>query len=450
MAETTGLPTYADLLGTLNGQLPTTRQLKEHFAPTFARIAEGAKQREADHQLAYEPIELLRTAGLTRIQLDRDHGGAGATLQQLADLLIDLAAADNNLPQALHAHYMYTHLHLNGPQGEISRWWLAEAAAGKIFGNALVELPPVTGYRPVEWTDTTDGDGVIAHISGDKFYCTGAVFADYLLVSAQQPGVEGQTFVVVDATEEGVERVDDWNGFGQRLTASGSTILNNVPVRQNRTFNGAVPQLPLGFPLLWLTLVVSQVGIGRAALADVTEYVRGRKRTYEHAKAETPAEDPLVQEVVGNVSAKVSSARHIALGVAGQLEEAYQQIQGETSLESPVFEAAHTEINVAMAEACVVVNDLILDATNQIFEAGGASAVDASKMYHQHWLNARTIGNHTPLIYRSRLVGDYRINGTVPPLKSSAKNSPENTKNTENTENAEKTMTAELTKDESQ
>ena len=70
-----------------------------------------------------------------------------------------------------------------------------------------------------------------------------------------------------------------------------------------------------------------------------------------------------------------------------------------------------------------MVSELILDATNQIFESGGASATDASRQLHQHWLNARTVASHTPLIYRTQAIGDHRINGTVPPFHSTARNS---------------------------
>jgi hypothetical protein len=33
-----------------------------------------------------------------------------------------------------------------------------------------------------------------------------------------------------------------------------------------------------------------------------------------------------------------------------------------------------------------------------------------------HWRNARTLSLHNPLIYKERIIGDYAVNDTAPPL----------------------------------
>jgi alkylation response protein AidB-like acyl-CoA dehydrogenase len=429
-----GLPRFEELRAATADAPPTDAGLREHFAPVFRLIAEGARQREQDHELAFAAIEHLRSSGFTRVRLARELGGIGASIAQLAGLLVDLAAADSNLPQALHGHFMFTEQHQNESQGTVSQWWLAEVAAGKIFGNALVELPPSAGQRPVRWIDADPdtaqaaaaiGDTEIAQITGDKFYSTGAIFADYLLVTATRPGREdeGPIFAIVDARDRGVARTDDWNGFGQRLTASGTTTFDDVPVRAHRTQEFNVPTGVLAYSVLWVVLAATQAGIGVAALSSITDFVRARRRTYDHSTAETPAEDPLVHQVIGSVSAKVSAARHIVTGAAVVVEDSYRQVRGHLDLEDPVVLEAHTRANIALSEATLVVSELILEATNQIFESGGASATDASRQLHQHWLNARTIASHTPLVYRAQAVGNHRINGTVPPFHSTARNS---------------------------
>ena len=426
--------TFAQLKEATAEHGPTSEQLAQHFNPVFALIRAGAQQRELDHELAFDAIELLRDSGFTRVRLGREHGGIGASLQQLAELLIELAAADSNLPQALHGHFMFTEQHENESQGSVSQWWLAEVAAGKIFGNALVELPPAAGKAPVLFSDVdadtsqsavATGTSQIGEISGDKFYSTGALFADYLLVSATRPGREdeGPLFVVVDAHDRGVQRVDDWNGFGQRLTASGTTTFRGVPVQADRLQEFNVPTGVLAYTVLWIVLTATQAGIGAAALREITRFVQKRRRTYDHATAETPAQDPLVHQVIGAVSAKVASARQIVRGAAEVVEESYRATRGHTDLEDPVFLEAHARANIALSEASLVVSELILDATGQIFEAGGASATDAAKQLHLHWLNARAIASHTPLIYRTQAVGNYRINGALPPHHSTARNS---------------------------
>lgn len=393
--------------------------MAEHFAPVFAVIARDAARREAERELAYDAVALLRDAGLTRVHLSWDHGGLGASLVQLIELLIDLAEADSNLPQALHSHYLFTHILNNRAQGPITDWLLGETAAGAIFSNAIVELPPATGYRPTLWD--TNGS-----LNGDKFYTTGALFSDYLLVSTKHPADDSPVLTAVEADHPGVQRVDDWNGFGQRLTASGSTFFNDVPVNPDRTMSIATPSGMLGYPYIWLILAATQVGVGQAALRDISAYVEARRRTYHHSSAETPAQDPLVHQVIGDVATKVSAARYIALGAAADLEAAFEAVREEDDLESQTFIEAHTSANLAVCGATVTISDSIIEATNRIFEAGGASALDASKQLHQHWLNARVLGSHTPLIYRSRMIGDYYLNGTRPPMSTTVRDSAPN------------------------
>lgn len=66
-------------------------------------------------------------------------------------------------------------------------------------------------------------------ISGRKFYTTGALYSD--LINTIATGEDGTHYsVVVDLKAPGVQIVDDWNGFGQRLTASGTCIFDNAPV----------------------------------------------------------------------------------------------------------------------------------------------------------------------------------------------------------------------------
>ena len=65
-----------------------------------------------------------------------------------------------------------------------------------------------------------------------------------------------------------------------------------------------------------------------------------------------------------------------------------------------------------MAHAQVVVPDLVRDVTDGIFDLLGASAVGKSKSLDRFWRNARTVATHNPTMYKARIVGDHRVNGT--------------------------------------
>ncbi|MBF3094011.1 monooxygenase, partial [Pseudomonas aeruginosa] len=80
---------------------------------------------------------------------------------------------------------------------------------------------------------------------------------------------------------------------------------------------------------------------------------------------------------------------------------------------------AEKEANVAAeiesAKAQAIVAELVLQATSELFDASGASAVGRGKQLDRHWRNARTAASHNPLIYKQRIVGDWEINGSEPP-----------------------------------
>ena len=53
----------------------------------------------------------------------------------------------------------------------------------------------------------------------------------------------------------------------------------------------------------------------------------------------------------------------------------------------------------------------------RMFELGGGSATSRNNNFDRHWRNIRTVLNHNPLLHKSRVVGDYLLNGTVTHLK---------------------------------
>ena len=55
-----------------------------------------------------------------------------------------------------------------------------------------------------------------------------------------------------------------------------------------------------------------------------------------------------------------------------------------------------------------------LDNATALFEGLGASAVDVKHVLDRHWRNARTVASHNPVVFKSKVVGDYEINGTEP------------------------------------
>ncbi|MDO2378159.1 acyl-CoA dehydrogenase family protein [Rhodococcus electrodiphilus] len=386
----------------------TDDELRERFRPTFDRIAEGAVQREHERRLPFHEVQWLREARFGALRVPVEFGGFGATVRQLFDLLIDLAAAESNLPQALRVHWSFVEdQRLAGD--ERARHWLAATADGTLVGNAITE--PGVGAADRYRTTLTRKGGDWA-LDGIKYYSTGSLYADHILVAADRDGE--RVSVLVDARQEGVEQTDDWDGFGQRLTASGTTTFTGVVVPEDRILGPGYGAPGRTYATAYLQLVQLAVlaGIARRAEADAVDWVRARTRTFTHAMADLPRHDPLVQQVIGKLSAAAFGARAAVLAVADDLD-----VLLDAGADDPEL-LDRAEASAARAQSVVI--GLVLDATAQLFEVGGASITSSEAALDRHWRNARTVAAHNPLIYKQQAVGAHVLNGDPLPYAWSA------------------------------
>ncbi|MDM7488316.1 acyl-CoA dehydrogenase family protein [Rhodococcus sp. CSLK01-03] len=386
----------------------TDNELRERFRPIFDRIAEGAVQREHERRLPFHEVQWLREARFGALRVPVEFGGFGATVRQLFDLLIDLAAAESNLPQALRVHWSFVEdQRLAGD--ERARHWLAAAADGTLVGNAITE-PGVGAADRYRTTLTRKGGDWV--LDGIKYYSTGSLYADHILVAADRDGE--RVSVLVDAQQAGVEQTDDWDGFGQRLTASGATTFTGVVVPEDRILGPGYGAPGRTYATAYLQLVQLAVlaGIARRAEADAVDWVRARTRTFTHAVADLPRHDPLVQQVIGKLSAAAFGARAAVLTVADDLD-----VLLDAGADNPEL-LDRAEASAARAQSVVI--GLVLDATTQLFEVGGASITSSEAALDRHWRNARTVAAHNPLIYKQQAVGAHVLNGDPLPYAWSA------------------------------
>lgn len=394
-------------------------ELRATYATLFAEIAAGAVQRELDGELPTEPMRWLKTAGFGAVRVPVENGGRGASLLELTQLWIDLAAADANIPQALRGHFalaedrLYQHV-----RGDDQRIWFARFVAGEIAGNAWSEV----GSTAIDTQQTVlrhhdrgrRGEGY--WIDGTKYYTTGSIFAEWADVYTRRAGGADGTgeddFVVavVDTREHGVTVTDDWDGFGQRGTGSGTATFVAVEVAAVNVLPFA-ERFPYQTALYQLNLLATLSGIGRAALTDATAEVRKRERNYSHANAPRVRDDAQVLARIGEIASAVYAAEATTLRVAGAVQRAYDASNEDHAAEFEANEAAEIE----SATGQVVVTELILKATSDLFDTLGASATSRSKALDRHWRNARTVSSHNPRILKARVVGAYEVNGTPPP-----------------------------------
>ncbi|GBD46811.1 acyl-CoA dehydrogenase family protein [Methylopila sp. Yamaguchi] len=390
------------------GAGPTARYetLAAPFRAVFARIRASAAERDLKRRLPHDELLWLKEAGFTTLRLPADRGGLGVTLPELFALLIELSEADTNVTNALRAHLGFTEDVLTSPFDGWRERWIPVIAARETVGSGFSE----TGEAKVGAFETTlepDGEGF--RLNGRKFYTTGSLFADWINFSAHSEGSLLQA--VVSTTAEGVTIDDDWDGFGQALTASGTVRFAEVRVAAELV-NPSPKRFRHAVAFFQLVHLASLAGIGRAAAKDVARLVRERRRVYSHGAAPRASADPQILQVVGGAHGAAYAAGAIVLKAAEAIQRVYDANRaGDTEAEETEAALADVEVN----QAVTVVTNLILDATTTLFDALGASATSRTLGLDRYWRNARTIASHNPRIYRERTVGDFAVNGAAPP-----------------------------------
>ncbi|OBZ93504.1 monooxygenase [Pararhizobium polonicum] len=392
------------------GAGPTNRydELAARFRPVFDRIARGAIARETTRGLPADPIAWLKESGFTRTRLPQNEGGSGATAAEIFALLIELSEADSNVTQALRAHLGFVEDIVGLPFGARRELWAQRIARGETVGSAWTEI----GEAPMDGFATRLSRSKDGHVlNGAKFYTTGSLYADWIDVGATLDEDATTVAVSVRRAAAGVSVIDDWDGFGQIGTASGTALFKDVPVSADDFVKeeGRFLYSPAFYQLVHLATLA---GIGRAIIRDVSQIVATRRRTYSNAAADLPRADPQVLQVVGRARSAAYAASAIVLQTARALDRAaVSRLAGD--------EAAYREaVDLAELETCQalpIVSQLIIDAASQLFDAVGASATRKGLALDRHWRNARTLASHNPRIYKDRIVGDYAVNGTAPP-----------------------------------
>lgn len=389
--------------------------LLAEWAPVLDAVAEGALQREVDGELPVEAVRLLKSEGFGALRVPAASGGGGLDLVGLARLWIELAAVDANLPQAFRGHFALVEDRLwHHARTSDQRLWFDRFVAGEMAGNAWSEVGsdidlPRTVLRP-----RADGS---YRLDGTKYYTTGTIFAEWTDVHARlaQPGhpdeVEEPTAIaLVDTRDPGVRTVDDWNGFGQKGTGSGTTTFDNVGVPADHVLPFE-DRFPYQTAFYQLNLLATLTGIAKAALRDVVAAVQKRTRNFSHANAPRVRDDAQVLALVGGIAAAVYAAEAATLRVAGSI-----QVVADAPLASAEEIAALAEASeIESSTAQVAVSELVLRATSDLFDALGASATAQPLALDRHWRNARTVASHNPRILKARVVGAHVVNGTPPP-----------------------------------
>ena len=376
------------------------------FTDLLDRLAEQAPRRDTERLLFSDLRPELRRRRIGAIRLPRADGSRLA-LTEFFQFIGELATADSNLAHSLRNHYVALENAILDPTPSSPRL-LALAADGLLFGGAAQDRTGSSG--PPQSQATAERVAEDEYLVTDRrYYATGSLYADYLTVPVTF-GDGDQRTVLIESGRPGVELPDDWDGFGQRLTGSGSIVLDKVRITGADVFERPVidkerPRYPFTFNQVYLTTVVA--GIAQRALRDAVELVRNRTRNYYHGTAERAADEPVIQAAIGAASAKAFAATTIVNAAAVLLSQSW---------DAPGDFGLSLEATLAASKAKITVESLALDVIDALTQVASGSTLSTERALDRHWRNLKVLASHNPSIYKHQVLGAYELHGTQPPL----------------------------------
>ena len=391
-------PGTPDLIASDDEALQVAHRLAAQFAPEAAL-------RDRERRLPWAELDAFVASGLWGITVPREYGGAGVRNGTLAEVTAIIAAADGSLGQIPQNHFYALEVLRVGGSVEQQRFFYERVLAGERFGNALAEIGHKDFKRRTRLTRAAEG----WHVDGRKFYCTGALYAHWIptLVVADDEGRDVTYLAFVPRDTPGVTVTDDWDGFGQRVTGSGSVQFEHVRVEPEWVvpFQVSFERATTIGPVAQIMHAAIDLGQARGAFEAALQFVRERSRPWIDAKVERAADDPLTIAQFGDLAARLRAAEAL-LRRAGRFVDTAQAKATDRSV---------AEASVAVAEARALTSTVSLDAGSRLFELAGTAATLDGLGLDRFWRNARTHTLHDPARWKYHAVGNFYLNDKLPP-----------------------------------
>jgi len=371
-------------------------------------LAGGVIERDRAGSVPWADLAALDASGLLGITVPAANGGPELSPVVLAEVIRTIAAVDPAIAQVPQAHFLFVDvLATLGSTAQRQRLF-ADVLAGARLSNGLAERGGQHAQDLKTRLRRTPGG---LRLDGRKYYCTGAISARWIGVTALDDA-DRLVLAFVERDAPGLRVDEDWNVMGQRATVSGSAVFESVLVDPELVIlyqdAFAGPQ-QLG-ARAQLVHTAIQVGIAGGALRDAREFVRTRARPFFEAAragwAQTAASDPHTIHRFGELATRVRAAEALLAAAAATLEEVGRQ---------PRDAAAAARGSIAVAQAKAFGSETATAVASDLFSLTGASAADERYDLSRHWRNARTHASHDPVDWKYHHIGNYLLSDVPPP-----------------------------------
>ena len=409
------MTTFQDIHKTAHSQNHTFTQA--HIIKTDAEALEIAKalslqfkenaiQRDAERILPFEEIEAFSQSGLWAITVPKQYGGAEVSSLTVAKIIALFSGVDGSIGQIPQNHfYALEVLRNNGTETQKQKFY-AEVLAGARYGNALAEFKTKTAaQKHTQIAQAQNQHGFV--VNGEKFYCTGSLFA-HRIPTLVRDAENREYLAFISADAQGVQRINDWTGFGQKTTGSGTVKFDQVFVEAEDVipFDTAFSEPTLVGPFAQIMHAAIETGIAHAAFEETIQRVK-KARAWIDAHVESADQDPLTIYELGRIAADVRASEVL-------LKQAAQSI--DTAKPNPTAEnIAKASIDVAKVRAHST--ETALKAASKLVELAGSRGSQSQDALDLHWRNARVHTLHDASRWKYYFIGNYVLNHVLPPRR---------------------------------
>ena len=369
-----------------------------------AQFKEKAIQRDAERILPFEEIETYSQSGLWAMTVPKEFGGADVSSYTVAQIIALMSGVDGSIGQIPQNHFYALEVLRNTGTHAQKQKLYQEVLQGARFGNALAEFKSKTSaHKQTQLRKTSHG----FEISGEKFYCTGSLFAHRIPTLVKDED-HREFLVFVPRQSQGVEITDDWSGFGQKTTGSGAVRFNQVSVAEEDIipFDDAFSSPTLVGPFAQIMHAAIETGIARAAFEETISRVH-QARPWIDSKVDTAADDPLTKFELGRLIADVRASEVLLKQAARSIDAAKPTPTAEN--------IAKASLDVAKVRAHST--ETALKVSSKLIELAGSRGSQREDGLDRFWRNARVHTLHDASRWKYYFIANYAVNEVLPPRR---------------------------------
>ncbi|GAA0998456.1 acyl-CoA dehydrogenase family protein [Subtercola frigoramans] len=371
-------------------------------------LAEDALARDRANQAPHAEVQLLKDSGLVTLLGPAAFGGGGQEWVTALAVVRTVSRADASIGQLLGYHYLWAWaVRLVGTEPQI-------AAVEELYTTNTLFFGGAVNPRDGDLTISEEGEELV--YNGRKSFSTGGRISDLTVLEGVLDGTETHIFVIVPTDQPGIQFAGDWDNLGQRLSESGSVVIDGVRAdwASAAGFENKV-YLPLTYNSLNVPLVQQifsniYLGIAQGAVAAAAEYTRTTTRAWPYGgdNKQEATEEFYILSGYGELQSKLWADEAL-------IDQVDRELSAVLHAEREALtEKARGDVAVRIAAAKLRIAEDGLEAATKVFELTGARASSNKVGLDIYWRNLRTHSLHDPLPYKKREVGEYVLLGALP------------------------------------